>query len=169
MAIAFTCTCGKPLRAKDDAAGKRTKCPYCNAVVAIPEAVGAAIGGGSLPTGPETAPAFDWAPQVGTAAPDAPASTDASRMPSGSVPSIQNLPDEKPRSQPELESADGSSRRYKVLTQRDKGFSGKFEAGKLEEMLNDHASKGWILKAAVSMSIQGHGGAQNELILILEH
>ena len=36
MPITFTCTCGKTLRVPDANAGKRAKCPACNAVVAIP-------------------------------------------------------------------------------------------------------------------------------------
>ena len=36
MAILFQCACGKPLRAKDESAGKRTRCRHCAALVAIP-------------------------------------------------------------------------------------------------------------------------------------
>ena len=36
MPIVFNCTCGKTLRVPDANAGKREKCPACNAVVAIP-------------------------------------------------------------------------------------------------------------------------------------
>jgi hypothetical protein len=36
MPIVFNCTCGKTLRVPDANAGKRAKCPACNAVVAIP-------------------------------------------------------------------------------------------------------------------------------------
>jgi RsiW-degrading membrane proteinase PrsW (M82 family) len=36
MAIAFTCECGKALRARDELAGKKTKCPQCGAILAIP-------------------------------------------------------------------------------------------------------------------------------------
>lgn len=36
MAISFACSCGKALRAKDEAAGKRAKCPQCGAIVNIP-------------------------------------------------------------------------------------------------------------------------------------
>jgi hypothetical protein len=36
MPITFNCTCGKTLRVPDAHAGRRAKCPVCNAVVAIP-------------------------------------------------------------------------------------------------------------------------------------
>jgi RsiW-degrading membrane proteinase PrsW (M82 family) len=38
MAISFVCSCGKPLRAKDELAGKKTKCPHCSSIVEIPPA-----------------------------------------------------------------------------------------------------------------------------------
>ncbi len=37
MAIAFTCACGKALRARDEVAGKKTRCPQCGAILLIPE------------------------------------------------------------------------------------------------------------------------------------
>lgn len=36
MPIVFNCTCGKTLRVPDASAGKRAKCPACNAVVPVP-------------------------------------------------------------------------------------------------------------------------------------
>jgi RsiW-degrading membrane proteinase PrsW (M82 family) len=36
MAISFTCECGKVLRARDDLAGKKARCPQCSAIVTIP-------------------------------------------------------------------------------------------------------------------------------------
>jgi hypothetical protein len=36
MPIIFACTCGKTLRVPDVHAGRRAKCPACNAVVNIP-------------------------------------------------------------------------------------------------------------------------------------
>ncbi len=38
MAIEFTCpTCGKVLKLRDEAAGKRGRCPYCKGVITVPE------------------------------------------------------------------------------------------------------------------------------------
>ncbi|MGO9468879.1 MAG: PrsW family glutamic-type intramembrane protease [Isosphaeraceae bacterium] len=36
MAITFDCGCGKSLRAKDEFAGKKTKCPGCGSILTIP-------------------------------------------------------------------------------------------------------------------------------------
>jgi hypothetical protein len=36
MPITFNCTCGKILRVPDETAGRRAKCPACNAVVNVP-------------------------------------------------------------------------------------------------------------------------------------
>jgi hypothetical protein len=38
MAIAFSCTCGKHLRARDEFAGRRIKCPGCQNLLTIPVA-----------------------------------------------------------------------------------------------------------------------------------
>jgi len=36
MAISFACECGKALKARDELAGKKTKCPECGTILAIP-------------------------------------------------------------------------------------------------------------------------------------
>ncbi len=55
MAIVFKCQCGSPLKAKDELAGKRTKCPKCGLVQVIPGSTGSAA---SKPTSHE--PDLDW-------------------------------------------------------------------------------------------------------------
>ena len=37
MAITFVCECGKTLRAGDDLAGRKTRCPECSSILTIPE------------------------------------------------------------------------------------------------------------------------------------
>src|SRR5262245_42909091 len=46
MPITFNCGCGKTLRVADEHAGKRVKCPACNAI-------------GIVPGGPEPEPVFE--------------------------------------------------------------------------------------------------------------
>src|SRR5216684_3576049 len=43
MAIKLQCDCGRALRLKDHLGGKRIRCPDCNTVLAVPEAVGADV------------------------------------------------------------------------------------------------------------------------------
>ncbi len=43
MAISFTCECGKALRARDDQAGKKARCPQCSATVTAPGPAAAAV------------------------------------------------------------------------------------------------------------------------------
>lgn len=37
---------------------------------------------------------------------------------------------------------------YKIITQKDKWFSGKFDPQKLEDKMNAYAQQGYIMKAA---------------------
>jgi hypothetical protein len=57
---------------------------------------------------------------------------------------------------------------YKVITMKDRFFSGKFDPAKLEDMLNSYASEGWTLKAATTAEIPGAFGSREEIIFIIE-
>lgn len=57
---------------------------------------------------------------------------------------------------------------YKVVTMKDRFFSGKFDPEKLEEMLNSYSGEGWKLKAVTTANIPSFGGAREEIIFILE-
>lgn len=57
---------------------------------------------------------------------------------------------------------------YKVLSQKDKWFSGKFDPAVLEGAINSFAQQGWIVKAAFTAQIPGFGGAREEALIILE-
>lgn len=57
---------------------------------------------------------------------------------------------------------------YKVVTMKDRFFSGKFDPDKLQTMLNSYAEEGWTLKATTTASIPGLTGAREEIIFILE-
>lgn len=161
MAIIFSCPCGKPLKAKIELAGKRTKCPFCGAIVPIP-AVTTALAGAAV-IGVDSDPStmvFDWSSLHETPAQEPPSSS--YELPAAPSASKHDLPVAPP-------SGDESSQRYKILTQRDKGFTGKFDPVKLEHSLNEYASKGWSVKAAVTMNTHDHTGSHCELVIILEH
>jgi hypothetical protein len=62
----------------------------------------------------------------------------------------------------------GGPKQYKVLTQKDKWFSGKFDPDKLEQALNSYASQGWRLSGVATASVPGLGGARDEMVLVME-
>lgn len=58
---------------------------------------------------------------------------------------------------------------YKVLTQKDKWFSGKFDPQLLEQALNAYAKQGWTVTTAFSASVVAlFGAARDEAIVVLE-
>lgn len=57
---------------------------------------------------------------------------------------------------------------YKVLSQKDKWFSRKFDPAALEVALNSYAEEGWSVKAGDTASIPGFFGSREEFIVILE-
>ncbi|HEY1123906.1 MAG TPA: DUF4177 domain-containing protein [Haloferula sp.] len=59
---------------------------------------------------------------------------------------------------------------YKVITQNDKWFSGRFDGELLQKIINDHARVGWTVKSMCSASREGvlMGGNKDELIVLLE-
>jgi hypothetical protein len=59
-------------------------------------------------------------------------------------------------------------KQYKVLTQKDRFFAGKFDPQKLETALNGYASEGWQVIATATAEIPGFGNKREELIVLLE-
>jgi hypothetical protein len=58
---------------------------------------------------------------------------------------------------------------YKVLSQKDKWFSGKFDPDMLEKALNAYAQQGWQVVQSVTASMNSIiGGNREEIIIILE-
>ncbi|WP_448072855.1 DUF4177 domain-containing protein [Georgenia yuyongxinii] len=56
---------------------------------------------------------------------------------------------------------------YKVVQLREGLIGGKISADKLEKTLNDHAGKGWQLKAVTSVDVKGRigpGGVEGVLV-----
>ena len=47
---------------------------------------------------------------------------------------------------------------YKVVELREGMIGGKMSGGKLEKVLNDHASEGWRLKSITSGDVKGRMG-----------
>jgi hypothetical protein len=61
-------------------------------------------------------------------------------------------------------------KKYKVISQRDKWFSGKFDPLMLENRLNELAADGWRVVSMTTASREGAllGGDRDELLVLLE-
>src|SRR5262245_10501579 len=58
---------------------------------------------------------------------------------------------------------------FKMLTQKDKWFSGKFDPARFEEALNAYASEGWRVCTSASASFPGFFSVnRNEVIVVLQ-
>ncbi|MDC0651233.1 DUF4177 domain-containing protein [Hellea sp.] len=57
---------------------------------------------------------------------------------------------------------------YKVMTQKDKFLSGKFDPEKLEEAMNAYAEEGWEVISVASASMPGFGGTRDEMVVVFE-
>ena len=65
--------------------------------------------------------------------------------------------------------ASGTRYEYKILTQKDKWFAGKFDPLKLEQAINAYAQQGWRVVTCATADIPGFGGtARQEFITLLE-
>jgi len=59
-------------------------------------------------------------------------------------------------------------KQYKVLTQKDRFFAGKFDPEKLENAINSYASEGWVVVSVATASIPSITGTREELIVVME-
>lgn len=67
------------------------------------------------------------------------------------------------------QTAGGARKEYKVLTQKDKWFSGKFDPEKLEGAINAYARQGWRVIGCATASCPGlFTSHREELVVILE-
>ena len=63
---------------------------------------------------------------------------------------------------------DPKNHQYKVITQKDRFFSSKFNPALIERALNEYAQEGWVFKSAVSADFGSLGMSRNELIIFME-
>jgi len=68
----------------------------------------------------------------------------------------------------ETQFLDPNKPQYKVISQKDRFFGGKFDPAQIERALNEYAQLGWTVVSAISADIPGIGGARNELVIIME-
>ncbi len=57
---------------------------------------------------------------------------------------------------------------YKVLSQKDKWFSSKFDPTMLEQAINSYAQQGWRVIGCATADIAGFGAGRQEFITLLE-
>ena len=57
---------------------------------------------------------------------------------------------------------------YKILSQKDKWFSGKFDPALLEQAMNSYAQQGWRVIGCATADIAGFGAVRQEFITVLE-
>lgn len=163
MPIVFSCSCGRPLRAKEEMAGKKTKCPHCGAIQTIPTSAAKATA--AVTSHPDALPVEDLA---------WPGTDPGSSVPGGTTLDIAQTGGLNPPSSTEpvrpseLPKPSDGTPQYKVLSQKDHSASGKLNFLRLEEVLNEHAKHGWVVKSSFVIDVPGHAGHHDELVLILE-
>lgn len=59
-------------------------------------------------------------------------------------------------------------KKYKVMTQKDRMFGGKFNPEKVEEALNSMGQEGWELKGVATAEFPSLTGGRQELVIFLE-
>jgi hypothetical protein len=143
MSFQFKCRCGHVYELPDNAVGKSLKCKVCGERTPITESTRSlGLSTDQVEEALEAA-AYDEVSQPSV------------KPASQSLPA-QSLP-EPPR-----------PKEYKVLSQKDKWFSGKFDPERLESAINAYAKQGWIVKALATASIPGLTGTRDEMIVLLE-
>lgn len=162
--------------------GKRIKCGKCNnrflvtppppksappsaQAVEVPGAGGAGVEGIEV----EGLAAGEWASfsvESGEPRPESSADLKTS-VAQAQVQSEPAHAEPEPEAPPPVAPHEG--REYKLLTQKDKFFGGKFELPRLEEAINHYALQGWRVRAMTTAQVAGFsGGAKEELVVLLE-
>jgi Domain of unknown function (DUF4177) len=59
-------------------------------------------------------------------------------------------------------------KQYKILSQKDKFFSGKFDPELLENAINSFAEQGWTVVTMTTASIPSFGGSRDEVVVLFE-
>jgi len=59
-------------------------------------------------------------------------------------------------------------KRYKVMSQKDRMFGGKFNPEKVEEAMNAMAAEGWELSGLATAEFPPLTGGRQELVIFLE-
>ena len=155
MSIEVACACGRSFKAKDEHAGLRAKCPACGSVLEIPRPIPVPF---SLPDEIGLNDLHEGLEEDCVGVRREASLTDLWKLLNTIVTQLG-----------EKASASHDRRHeYKVVTQKDKWFSGKFDPEKVEGALNSYAKQGWSLKGVATASVPGFGGQREEIVIIME-
>jgi Domain of unknown function (DUF4177) len=175
-----TCpTCGERGKITSNLIGVRIKCRKCGVSFLVSPPAGktpvgagvAAAGAAAAHTGPSAAveahgieveglDASSWALPTETAV------KIAAEDPTAAAAAV-GVPLESSASFAAVSAHPGAAREYKVLSSRDKIFDGKFDLARLEEVLNQLARQGWVVKSMAVPHFKGYTGAQEEVVTVL--
>ncbi|MBM4022514.1 MAG: DUF4177 domain-containing protein [Planctomycetes bacterium] len=64
--------------------------------------------------------------------------------------------------------ATAKGQRYKVLTQRDRYFAGKFDPDRLEDAINAYADDGWRVCGMATTLFTSLAGKREEVLVLME-
>jgi hypothetical protein len=173
MSITVRCSCGKQSNLPESFLGKRVRCNFCGAlsIVDVQEA-------------PEEHPELDWETHVAESLLSGPdPSSGAATGVLEAEPAVEAAPtfdevtavEAEVAADPESEAEAAptftrveGAKEYKVLTQRDKWFGGKFDPERFEAALNFFAGHGWVVRSMVSGNVAGFSGNREEVLVLLE-
>ena len=62
----------------------------------------------------------------------------------------------------------GVMKQYKVMTQKDRFFGGKFDPEQLEAAINSYAEEGWVVVGVATGRIPSFGDSREEIVIIIE-
>ncbi len=166
MSILFDCKCGKPLKVKEEFAGKKIKCPYCGVLMTAPVATPAVAVAAAKEVAVAGGPSLHDEGAISIE--DGPLDHGIRIEMSGTGSGENFAPTAAASVGAAAEPMDESNKRYKVVTTKELGFVSKFDSSKLEDALNQYAAKGWSVRTSMRITVQAHGGAHDELVFILE-
>jgi len=151
--LQFSChQCGKKYSTPADFAGKGVRCG-CGAKITVPSPTESPLDG--------TQQAFVSQPRT--------SSVDPQAIPIKQLDGIATLLSQiAARLNTETATTLVAQMQYKVLTQKDKWFSGKFDPEKLEGAINSYASQGWRVCGVATASFPGFGGKRDEMVIVME-
>lgn len=134
-------------------------CPNCNAVIADGSAFCTVCGGNVSQYAPSM-----YAPLQTPPTPAAPAGVAAATP----VTTVAGVEFDFSNNGAAATSEKKKLYQYKVLSQKDKWFSGKFDPMVLEQAINSYAQQGWRVIGCATADIPGFGNARQEFITLME-